>query len=61
MTTIIANVLVILAIILVGAFFVFVLITLAFPKDNEKKVEDEEKKDYAKEIKNIEDRQSAIY
>ena len=61
MTTIIANVLIILAIILVGAFFVFVLITLAFPKDNEKKVEDEEKKDYAKEIKNIEDRQSAIY
>ena len=57
MSTIIFNIVVIIAIILVSAYIVFVLSCLLFPADKTK----EEKKDYDKEIKKLELRQRAIY
>lgn len=59
MSTIIMNVIIIMAIILVGAYIVFMLATMVFSGKKEEKKE--EKKDVSEEIKNLEARQKEIY
>lgn len=59
MSTIIMNVIIIMAIILVGAYIVFMLSTMVFSGKKEEKKE--EKKDVAEEIKILEARQKEIY
>ena len=61
MSTIIMNVVIIMAIILVGAYIVFMLAALIFSGKKKNAEENENKKDVQAEIKDLEARQKAIY
>lgn len=61
MSTIIFNVVVIMAIILVGGYIVFILASLVFPANKKDKEVEESKKDYNSEIKELEERQKELY
>jgi len=59
MSTVITSVLIIVGVILVCALFVFILVSLVFPKKADDSKEDPQ--DYSKDIAHLEARQRALY